>query len=90
MREVGQMYEAVTEQEGISHPECIVRDLPQIAAQMLCNGFTLELLDEDASHMPVKWVKAVLKELARLICRYVCWDPLWCVCGRMGGERRVR
>ena len=67
MREVGQMYEAVTEQEGISHPECIVRDLPQIAAQMLCDGFTLELLDGDASHMPVKWVKAILKELAKLI-----------------------
>ena len=74
MREVGQMYEAVAEYEDVSHPDCSVRDLPQIAAQMLCDGFPLELLDGEASHMPRKWVSAVLHCLAKLIKRDDC-DP---------------
>ena len=67
MREVGQMYEAVAEQEDVTHPQCIVKDLPHIAAQMLCDGFTLELLDGDAAHMPGKWIQEVLRNLAKLL-----------------------
>ena len=67
MREVGQMYEAVAECEDVTPSECSVSDLPQIAAQMLYDGFTLELLDGHASHMPQKWISAVLHNLARLL-----------------------
>ena len=67
MREVGQIYEAVAEYEDASQPECCVKDLPQIAAQMLCDGFPLELLDGDAEYIPRKWISAVLHSLARLL-----------------------
>ena len=56
MREVSQMYEAVAEHEDVTNPECSVKDLPQIAAQMLYDGFPLELLDGE-----------VLRSLAMLL-----------------------
>ena len=67
IREVGQMYEAVAEHEDVTKPECIVKHLPEIAAQMLHDGFILELLDGNAAHMPIKWISAVLKSLAELL-----------------------
>ena len=67
MREVSQQYEAVVENGAVFSPPIIVNDLPQIAAQMLCDGFTLELLDGEASHMPKKWISEVLRNLARLL-----------------------
>ena len=68
MREVGQMYETVAEYEDVTQPECSVRDLPQIAAQlMLYDGFALELLDGEASNMPKNWISAVFTSLAKLL-----------------------
>ena len=67
LREVGQTYEAVVEHEDINNPKCTVRDLPQIAAQLLFDGFPIELLDGDASHMPQQWITSVLNSLAEML-----------------------
>lgn len=58
LRELGQMYEALD--AGVSM-------LPQIAADLMANGFPVELMDGDASYVPVKWVGAVLDELIKNI-----------------------
>ena len=68
LRELGQMYEAVVEQERVS-PELrsIVNRLPRVAAKLLSSGYPLELLDGSASYVPLKWVCAVLGELRGLL-----------------------
>ncbi|OCT59083.1 up-regulator of cell proliferation [Xenopus laevis] len=66
LRELGQFYES----------ECsLIRDklininqrkfsrLPEIAAKLLLDGFPLELIDGDASNVPMQWVTDVLSEL---------------------------
>ena len=57
MREMGQMYEAVT--QDVTEPS-MLSDLPKIAAQMLYDCYSLELLDGDASHLPKEWIYAVM------------------------------
>ena len=69
-REVGQMYEAALEQR-----DAFIEDLPQIAAQLLFDGFPLELLDGDASHVPKKWISAVLNNLAVILRQKHGFDP---------------
>ena len=69
-REVGQMYEAVVEQT-----DDILQDLPQKAAELLVDGFPLELLDGDASHVPKKWISAVLNSLADILQQKHGFDP---------------
>ena len=67
IREIVQMYEAVISQESISKDlsEHISR-LPEIAAKLLINGFSLELIDGDAAaHVPMKWVSAVLSDVSK-------------------------
>lgn len=56
-REMGQIYEAF---KGRSN---LFSDLPNIAAEILLNGVPLELLDGDASNIPVDWVRVVLMKL---------------------------
>nr|XP_023659537.1 up-regulator of cell proliferation [Paramormyrops kingsleyae] len=56
-REMGQIYEAF---KGRSNQ---FSDLPNIAAEILLNGVPLELLDGDASNIPVDWVRDVLMKL---------------------------
>ena len=65
-REVGQIYEAVTTKE-MQNNDCRVRNLPRIAAQLLHDGFPLELLDGDASHLPQNWISSVLSSLADIL-----------------------
>ncbi|XP_048855072.1 up-regulator of cell proliferation-like [Brienomyrus brachyistius] len=56
-REMGQIYEVF---KGRSN---MFSDLPNIAAEILLNGVPLELLDGDASNIPVNWVRDVLMKL---------------------------
>lgn len=67
-REVSQMYEAVVSQDGAPQDlqNRIIR-LPQIAAQLLLDGFPIELMDGDAAHMPQEWISAVLERLSEFI-----------------------
>ena len=68
-REVGQLYEAV---KGI-HKDAITKHvteyinmLPQIAAEALIDGFELEIMDGEASHVPITWVQAIFNYLEKL------------------------
>ncbi|KAM9305339.1 up-regulator of cell proliferation-like [Gastrophryne carolinensis] len=59
IRELGQMYE-LEHSLGKSKE---LKDLPGIAANLLLDGFPLELVDGDASNIPLQWISNVLTEL---------------------------
>ncbi|XP_036423959.1 up-regulator of cell proliferation-like [Colossoma macropomum] len=61
MREMGHIYEASL---GSSQR---LDKLPTVAAELLQEGFPLELLDGDASSIPEKWINDVLMELHRMV-----------------------
>ncbi|KAF5894292.1 up-regulator of cell proliferation-like, partial [Clarias magur] len=65
MREMGQIYEAASFRSNKMSDKIL--NLPNLAAQMLLDGFPLELLDGDASNIPEKWVNDVLMELHRMV-----------------------
>uniref|UniRef100_A0A3Q4ABT7 VLIG-type G domain-containing protein n=1 Tax=Mola mola TaxID=94237 RepID=A0A3Q4ABT7_MOLML len=60
MREMGLIYEVSKQSE-----ECAAKiaHLPGLAAELLLDGYPLELLDGDASNIPERWVTDVLMEL---------------------------
>lgn len=60
LRELGQLYEATIE----SGKEC--PELPQVAAELLIDGNTLELMDGDTAHVPMNWITAVLQKVVKL------------------------
>ncbi|XP_069493951.1 interferon-induced very large GTPase 1-like [Ambystoma mexicanum] len=64
LREVGQIYEALDALPGKN--ACLI-SLPQIAADMMVNGFPIELMDGDASCVPIKWIEAVFDELTKTL-----------------------
>ncbi|KAJ8372090.1 hypothetical protein AAFF_G00294540 [Aldrovandia affinis] len=66
LREMGQLYESAcllpeghTSRKQMQH-------LPRLCAELLLEGFPLELVDGDASTIPLQWVTQVLKELHHL------------------------
>ncbi|XP_075943113.1 up-regulator of cell proliferation-like [Anarhichas minor] len=66
-REMGQIYEA-----SLSLPEKApsrqqLQHLPKLCAQLLLDGFPLELVDGDASNIPLRWVSDVLSQLNDLM-----------------------
>ncbi|KAM6909426.1 LOW QUALITY PROTEIN: up-regulator of cell proliferation [Xenentodon cancila] len=66
-REMGQIYEA-----SISLPETDpsrqqFQHLPKLCAQLLLDGFPFELVDGDASNIPLRWVSDVLTQLNHLL-----------------------
>ena len=76
LREASQIYEAVAAHGDIlNNPQDPVARLPQIVAQLLCDGFPIELLDGDASHMPQKWISAVLTSLSALLHEKLSCEP---------------
>ncbi|XP_078518417.1 interferon-induced very large GTPase 1-like [Lissotriton helveticus] len=62
LREVGQIYEALDAVPGRYDD---LNKLPKIAADLMAHGFPIELMDGDASYVPIKWIKAVLDEVMR-------------------------
>ncbi|KAJ8377285.1 hypothetical protein AAFF_G00261340, partial [Aldrovandia affinis] len=63
LREMGQLYEsACSLPEGHTFRQKMQR-LPWLCAELLLEGFPLELVDGDASNIPLQWVTQVLKEL---------------------------
>ncbi|XP_053326828.1 up-regulator of cell proliferation [Spea bombifrons] len=66
LRELGQLYEAeysmYKEEKNHIHERQFVH-LPGIAADLLLDGFPLELIDGDASNIPLQWITDVLTEL---------------------------
>nr|XP_056720187.1 up-regulator of cell proliferation-like [Euleptes europaea] len=66
MRELGQFYEA----EYMMVKECKITEkyrqfvhLPGIAADLMLEGFPMELIDGDASNIPLQWITDVLTAL---------------------------
>ena len=85
LREVSQIYEAVVDQEDIlENCESPVEMLPQIVAQLLSDGFPIELLDGDASHMPQKWISAVLNSLSNILQHKLSCKPKMYVVSILG------
>ncbi|XP_060924725.1 up-regulator of cell proliferation-like [Limanda limanda] len=63
MREMGLIYEFSTS----SYTADEISQLPGLAAEMLLDGYPLELLDGDASNVPERWVTDVLMELHKKV-----------------------
>ncbi|XP_040839881.1 interferon-induced very large GTPase 1-like [Ochotona curzoniae] len=61
-REVGQIYEAL--KETSSKKEALFHSLPEIAADLMISGVPIELMDGDASYVPLTWIAAVFDKLA--------------------------
>ncbi|XP_043943017.1 interferon-induced very large GTPase 1-like [Protopterus annectens] len=59
-REIGQLYEAVEEATDKAKWFAF---LPEIAVDMMLSGYPIELMDDDAAHVPLKWIGAVLDKL---------------------------
>ena len=59
-REVGQIYEAIKHHTNQQH---VVDCYPRIMVDILSQGYPIELMDGDASHVPMTWVSAVLDHL---------------------------
>ncbi|KAM4690557.1 interferon-induced very large GTPase 1-like [Rhinophrynus dorsalis] len=64
LREVGQMYEAVV---AVQQRDEYSNELPKIAAEIMTSGYPIELMDGDASYVPLRWIGAVLEELIKII-----------------------
>ena len=67
-REIGQLYEAVISQTDAQEDlRRKISRLPEIAAQLLYDGFPLELMDGDCAHVPLQWVTSVMEKLSELL-----------------------
>ena len=62
-REIGQIYEAKIENPSENNLTEKLHLLPQIVAQLVNDGYAIEIMDGDASHVPIRWVCAVLGQM---------------------------
>ncbi|XP_068535196.1 interferon-induced very large GTPase 1-like [Anas acuta] len=60
LREVGQIYEAL---ESTNSKEEWYVKLPEIAANLMVLGYPIELMDGDASYIPLQWIGAIFDRL---------------------------
>ncbi|XP_055765570.1 interferon-induced very large GTPase 1-like [Salvelinus fontinalis] len=67
IRELGQLYDAACSLPEDSPQRKQMEHLPGLCAQMLLDGFPIELVDGDASNIPLKWISAVLTQLHTLV-----------------------
>ncbi|XP_072447559.1 interferon-induced very large GTPase 1 [Chiloscyllium punctatum] len=68
MREIGQVYEAeatLVQEHILSEDKRQYTSLPSVVADLMLDGFPLELLDGDASSISEQWVSAVLTHLSK-------------------------
>ncbi|XP_018414575.1 PREDICTED: up-regulator of cell proliferation-like [Nanorana parkeri] len=66
IRELAQFYEAesfMVQENKLKISERKFRHLPGVAADLLLDGFPLEMIDGDASNVPLQWITDVLTEL---------------------------
>ncbi|XP_043952746.1 up-regulator of cell proliferation-like [Gambusia affinis] len=66
-REMGQIYEASLYLPETDSSRQQLQHLPRLCAQLLLDGFPLELVDGDASNIPLSWVSDVLSQLNDLV-----------------------
>uniref|UniRef100_H2ZXS5 VLIG-type G domain-containing protein n=1 Tax=Latimeria chalumnae TaxID=7897 RepID=H2ZXS5_LATCH len=70
MREIGQIYEAESllfNKDKLTDAQNQFVHLANVAADLMLEGYPLELINGDASHVPVRWVTDVLKQLKEKI-----------------------
>ncbi|KAG9330267.1 hypothetical protein JZ751_025949 [Albula glossodonta] len=67
MREISQLYETIQMSTQAKKSTEQYATLPKIGVTMLLSGYPLELMDGDAAHVPLTWIKAVLDELTKTI-----------------------
>jgi hypothetical protein len=68
LRELGQLYEIAVAQQKFNHSVTRqVSRLPVAAAELLIDGYPIEVMDGDAAHVPIRWIKAVLKEVVQIL-----------------------
>lgn len=60
LREAGQIYEAL---ESMNSKDDYFVKLPEIAADLMVSGYPIELMDGDASYVPIRWVTAIFDKL---------------------------
>ncbi|XP_075779344.1 interferon-induced very large GTPase 1-like [Pelodiscus sinensis] len=60
LREVGQIYETL---DAVNQKDKDFATLPQIAAELMISGHPIELMDGDASYVPLKWIGAIFDKL---------------------------
>ncbi|XP_048826515.1 interferon-induced very large GTPase 1 isoform X2 [Brienomyrus brachyistius] len=66
LREMGQLYESASSLPENDLARQQMQKLPRLCAEMLLDGFPLELVDGDASNIPLQWVSAVMQALQHL------------------------
>ena len=73
IREIGQIYEVVTEL-NYTVSDTVLKDvpnsiekLPKAMAELLLQGYPMEVMDGNAAHVPLQWVQAVFKKVQELI-----------------------
>ncbi|XP_063326278.1 up-regulator of cell proliferation-like [Pelmatolapia mariae] len=66
-REMGQIYEASLSLPQTDPSRQQLQHLPKLCAELLLDGFPLELVDGDASNIPLRWVSDVLSQLSDLV-----------------------
>uniref|UniRef100_UPI0037E7B68F up-regulator of cell proliferation-like n=1 Tax=Semicossyphus pulcher TaxID=241346 RepID=UPI0037E7B68F len=66
-REMGQIYEASVSLAETYLSRQQLQHLPKLCAELLLDGFPLELVDGDASNIPLRWVSDVLSQLNDLV-----------------------
>lgn len=66
-REMGQIYEASVSLKQTNPSRQQLQHLPKLCAELLLDGFPLELVDGDASNIPLRWVSDVLSQLNDLV-----------------------
>ena len=70
LREMCQIYESCMHFGKHTVPKVLLSQaqcLPQIMAEIMGEGHALELMDGDASHVPISWVVAVIEKL-KVVC----------------------
>ncbi|KAK6292001.1 hypothetical protein J4Q44_G00377860 [Coregonus suidteri] len=67
LREMGQLYESAVLLSETEESRQQLQHLPKLCAELLLDGFPLELVDGDASNIPLRWVSDVLHQLNVLV-----------------------
>ena len=68
-REISQVYETLVYVDQLyssKQMEQTVVKLPHVMAKILMSGQSLEMIDGDASYLPVKWISAVFNEMQNI------------------------
>ncbi|XP_075039406.1 interferon-induced very large GTPase 1-like [Mixophyes fleayi] len=64
LRELGQIYEAL---ETFPKKDKSFSTFPKIVANLMIAGHPVELMDGDAAHVPLRWIRSILDELIKIL-----------------------